>query len=395
MARIWTCGWETGDAAKEPGSASGLGGNISSSIKRSGIYSATHTNAGNVYSFGAGGFSTSNGHYVRVYVQFTSWPTSGAHYTLTLGGRLRVYFSTDGSNIFLADNTGATLSSGTVNLLLDTWYKIDIELDQRTGAHRYALYVDGALIGSVYTTALTAAASSQFVIESQSVGCTVHFDDAAYNDSTGSAPHNTIPTAGSVVHLYPNGAGDADTGSPTRGGADSGTIQGQIDETTPNDATDYVVLPANPSDFWVDVDASNDKGIGASDAVTLVEVHGRLSLAASNTGNWFPQIQSQSAGTKVAGTTTTIALNSWYTNDDTSDLKQAKLRQLTDPQAGGAWTTALLDSMQISARTTDGNPDTWVSTAWALVEYVPAVVLDPKPFVMPVLMQAVQRGAVR
>jgi hypothetical protein len=48
------------------------------------------------------------------------------------------------------------------------------------------------------------------------------------------------------------------------------------------------------------------------------------------------------------------------------------LTQYLDPQNSGLrWVQATINSMQVRVATSDGNPDTHVSTVWALVEYEP------------------------
>jgi hypothetical protein len=42
-----------------------------------------------------------------------------------------------------------------------------------------------------------------------------------------------------------------------------------------------------------------------------------------------------------------------------------------DLQTGGPWSKAALNSMQIGAATTDGNPDVWVTSVWTLIEFEP------------------------
>lgn len=379
MARLLTCGFELNNGDKEPAITGAFSGTISSSVKRSGSYSMEVTLAGVAVSsqFQFLATATSGPHFPRAYFRFATFPAAENTIGYLTGSALAVRVTIDASGVLhLYDEDGSIGTSGSA-LSLDTWYRLEIHFDGTgVGAlDTVKLYVDGSeVIGS--TTRNVAATVSQFVVggnlnsETDSTGHW-YIDDVAVNDSTGTA-QTGLPGAGSVVYARPNGEGEADVGSPTRGGTDSGTNFGQIDEQDPNDATDYIVLPANPSEIWVDVESSATIGIASGDAVTLVEVHGRISAQTASTSNWFPRIESQSGGTKVAGTTTTRASAAWETNDDTAGARQAKLVSYTDPQAGGSWTSGLIDTMQIAARTTDGNPDTWVSSLWAIIEYVPA-----------------------
>lgn len=400
MARLVTCGFElnstvVGHEAANTFAPSGVGGSISSTIKRSGTYAGrvSGMSSGSAASVGETKFVSADGagpFFFRHYFYFVTFPSAANRIIdlLPAAAASQGFVTIDGSGVLALGDEDGTVGTSASALALNTWYRIEVEFNGTgVGANdTLKLYVDGSQVAGSTTRNFSSGISVHVVggnlnTEANTSG-DWYIDDLAINDSTGTQ-QTGLPGAGSVCYLRPNGAGDADTGSPTRGGADSGTIQGQIDEVTPNDATDYVVLPANPSDYWVDMEAGSVGGIAAADAVTLVEVHGRVSAASATASNWFPQIQSQAAGTKVSPTAIAWASASWFTNDDTAGSRQCKLTSYVDPQAGGVWTPALVDSMQTSAKTTDGNPDTWVSTMWAIVEYVPAVVAStdrPFPF---------------
>jgi hypothetical protein len=161
----------------------------------------------------------------------------------------------------------------------------------------------------------------------------------------------------------------------SRGGADSGTDYGQVDEVTPNDATDYYILDADNDILDVGVENSSVAGIGASDAITLVQVGTRDTNGGGTTSNRNARLKSQASGTVLSGPNNSLNSSTWWTNARTSTNGVAPypITSYVDPQAGGAWTPALLDAMQVGIRASDATPDIWVSTLWALVEYVPAV----------------------
>jgi hypothetical protein len=378
MARAFTCGFETGAMALEACYSTGAD-DINTAIKRSGSYAA-RLGAGNscTYVLSSGSIGT-NTWYTRVWMYIEAWTSGSGAPILQLPG---VFFRTavlDSTTVDVMDGTTAnlftTLSSSVFPV--GRWFSLETEANAGAAGNRtFGIKIDGVELFRT-TTATASDTTPQIVLYCPVGGSNWYWDDIAANDSTGSAPHNTAPdVTGRVIHLRPNGDGDADTGSPTRGGTDSGTIWGQVDDVTPNAATDYAILPTNPSEIVVAIDDATSL-IGASDTVLFVEVHASVAGASGTTTNWFPGIMSQSAGTKVYASAVTLASALWNTNDDTAGSRQCKLRQLIDPQAGGAWTRALLDSTQIIARTTDGNPDVYVTALWALVEYVPAPVLPP------------------
>lgn len=370
MARLFSCGFENngGPEACAFGAVTGGGGGFVTSPVRSGTYAfrrtgSAPTNARCTYR----GTPTNERTFHRFYLRIAAAPSSNETlYTFRSAGNSRggVMVKTD-RTLSIADTAGSPVGSASAALALDTWYRVEVDVTSSATTS-----VEAKLDGTVFTTgtSYSITAGVDGADFSAVVTGDYYLDDWAINDTSG-ASQNSYPGSGKIIHLRPNGAGDADTGSPTRGGADSGTIQGQIDEVSPNNSTDYVVLPANPSDIWVDVEPGSTGGIGASDAITLVEVNGEISAASGSTSNWFPQIKKTSGGTIASASAITRASAAWNVNDDT-DPKVCALVRYTDPD-GAAWTPTTVDSMQISAKTTDGNPDTWVSALWALVEFVP------------------------
>lgn len=372
MARLFTCGFETGSTDKESCFNNAGGFTVSTTTKRSGAYAAELSASATVTFTVAAAVSALGFFYTRFYM-FRPSDTVNIGQTMAASGGISLQTHTSDTTILNLKNAAETVLATLLVSDFPTgrWFRLDIETNvvAAAGASTVGIYIDGAQL--YRQTNLTCTDGPCTVTVGGPSPGTWFYDDLATNDANGSAPHNTFPGDGFVIHLKPSGDGDADTGTPTRGGTDSGAIWSQLDELPPNDATDYVVLPVNPSDCVVAVDDATM--INAGDTILFVEVHGRVSAATATASNWFPQIQSQAAGTRVSAAAVAWASASWFTNDDTAGTKQCKLRQLTDPQAGGAWTRALLDTMQITARTTDGAPDTWVSALWALVEYVPAL----------------------
>lgn len=394
MARLVSCGFELNSLALEAAIGTSVNWTVSSTTKRTGSYSARCAVTDAILQFTLNNAASNTAAFFgRAYLDFEVLPTSEG--LLLRLGQAYVRVASGGTSLTLTDaSANVLLGPYTVNFATGTQYRIEVEVSTVAagGSQTGGLYLDGVQLGR--STALTfGGATTPTLFEVRNPpGATTYCDDVGANNDSGAAPHNTLPGAGSIIYLRPNADGDADTGTPTRGGADSGAIWSQMDEVTPNDATDYVVLPVNPSDAIVAIDDATSL-IGASDTIRFVEVHGRVAGATATACNWFPQIMSQAAGARVSATAVGLATASWFTNDDTSNLQQAPLRQLTDPQAGGAWTLALLNSTQIAARTTDGTPDTWVSALWALVEFVPAI--SPLPQTMRNINQSVMRSVVR
>jgi hypothetical protein len=194
---------------------------------------------------------------------------------------------------------------------------------------------------------------------------TIYFDDMAANDTSGSY-QNSWPGEGKIVHLYPNAVGDVDnTNSTPNGYLD-------VDEKpTPDDATSYSVFDATNDSLLVNTEDSSAAGINSYDNISLVQVGYRHRDSVSSGSSIFiPKIESQASGTLLSGTSLGDPDTTWYTNGGAYP-RVYKLTSYVNPQAGGVWTPALLNSMQIGGTATDASPAVWLSSMWALVEYVP------------------------
>lgn len=312
----------------------------------------------------------------------TATRPSAANTILRISGAatyVRVKLNSTGT-IELSDEDGVIGTSAA--LALNTDYDIGILFDRTTsaGTHQVRLYIDNVeVVGSgtrdISATPNTLEFGGNRNGEAQNTG-DWYFTCIAVNDNTG-ADENGVPEGGWFqAYAFPTGNGDANSGV-ARGGADSGSDFGQLDEVPPNDATDYIEMNTTTGVVWVNVTDAATMGIGGAYIIKLVQVGARITLASAGAGNWFPSIKSQAGGAVLDGGPVSLASATWFTHDDTSGAKQYKVTSYTDPQSGGAWTAAKIDSMQIGAKTSDGNPATRVSALWAVIEYkVRDVIID-------------------
>lgn len=262
---------------------------------------------------------------------------------------------------------------GTTVLSLNTWYRIELDYNDVTGA---TVYVDGV-------SELNAGAHDGDAVDSMgitlcsedTVTCGVGnlgqgeylFDDIAVNDTSGGS-QTGLPGEGNIVYMQPNAAGDSN-------GCSAGDST-SIDELTPDDATTICVLDADTGGDVIDanVESSSNAGIDSQDTITLVLVGIRAAGATAVSNTYNTRIKSASGGTTSNGTSMARTTTTYTTNGHTGAgvTGAYSLASYTDPTTGIAWTptgTNSLDNMQIGANASDGNPDVNVSTVWALVEY--------------------------
>ena len=266
--------------------------------------------------------------------------------------------------------TPVQVGSDSSALDLNTWYRIEIAFDYIGASdNTITAYIDGVQFATgndVGISTVVADQPNRLLIGSVSSGTAdLYFDDIAINNSSDTV-QTGLPGAGSIVHIYPDSAGDIDETLETPNGYLN------VDEKpTPDDATSYVQFDADNDDFLVNCEASSVPGIGASDTITLVQVGYRHTAASATAWGFTPKIESQASGTLLSGTAWTHNDVIWKTNGDVAP-RNYKLTSYVDTQAGGAWTPALLNTMQIGGTCTDADPDMWLTSLWALVEYVPS-----------------------
>lgn len=295
---------------------------------------------------------------------------------------MRVSNAASGSPILVKLNNNRTLALfddvgliGTSALVLDLdkHYLIGALFDSTggPGAHVARLYVDGVEVVASTTRTFTITTVNQadwggnMNTEAQTVG-EWWWDDGKINDNTGTED-NGLPGPFKLVLALPNGNGDANVGV-TRGGTDTGSDFGQVAELTPDDLGTYVDLATASGKIYCTL--AIPAVIQSYDLIRMVAVGARIAASGAGTTNWFPSIKSQPGGTEVDGVVVTVATTTFGHNDDTTTTQQFKLYQRVDPQTGGPWTKALLQTVQIVAKTSDGSPATRVSALWAYIEYL-------------------------
>ncbi|KKW13399.1 MAG: LPXTG-motif cell wall anchor domain protein [Candidatus Gottesmanbacteria bacterium GW2011_GWB1_49_7] len=360
---------------------------ISSTIKRSGAYSvqinslvsATPKWVASQYAGGGTG-----PWFARVYIRPDTLPSAentivalndGPNVTTPI-----IWVTLDNTGVLrLYDEDGAIGSASSA--LTTGSFENRIELQTNASGGAGACIVRCLLNGTEFAGSSTrslSAGTNAIVIggnllsEAQTQG-EWYFDDLAINNNSGSF-QNSYPGAGNVVALRPNTTGD--NAAFARGGTDSGANWSQTDEINPNDATDYVssgtlnhIDDYNCEASPADVDTVN---------VVAVGVRHTLSSATGSDPLFVTRIKASAGGTVEESATHFVNNTTWYSNSEPTFAANSRLVLYDLPGASTtAWTKSDLDAMQIGVRISTGDADAaWVSTLWALVDYVPSGVSD-------------------
>jgi len=367
MARLWSCGFELQSATSGVEWDTSTGGvSIDTTTKRSGAASfRCNPTAATKYITHQFTIDGTKNLYFRFYLRIATSTNAldtifvvkdGWYPTNMIGIRL----NSDRTLELWDEYWPVQIGSDSSALDTDTWYRIEVSYTYATNS--VIAYIDGVSFATgALMVEMMATTEGAFLMLGATTTTTadLYFDDIAINDDIGTSQIG-LPGEGSIVHMHPNAAGDAS--------ATTGTYA-DVDEVSPDDATSYI-----EQDSIAEVDynfeTSASAGIGSGNTITLVSIGTRQHPETAAAAGWRGLIMSQSGGTTAYGDAKTHNDTTWRTNGDV--LPQVySLTSYTDPQGGGAWTTALLDTMQAGIDVTDATPNLFISTIWALVEYAP------------------------
>lgn len=395
MARLWTDGAELQSTGTLDHSDSGTAPAISTTTKHSGAASYRINASGSSIWFGQQykASDSSTQAWFRAYVYFATLPAAEAEIMSlwTTGGSRQLNITVDNAGAMRMRDSGGTQKGSTSSALsTSTWYRIEFTSTVSAGSAVMEARIDGAAFATASNG--NVGNHSRFLLGCPAAGQTydIYYDDIAVNDSSGSA-QTSWPGAGSVVYIRPDGQGDNNAWLHDSGGAGDANNYTECNETTPNDATSYVKRTstgAKVDDYACG--SSSGAGIGATDLIKFVAVGARVgALSATATGrNYAARIKSQASGTVTTGATAACNINGWTTHVVAAP-KNYQLTSYTDPQAGGAWTPSLLDTMQIGVTTvTSSANEIRVSTVWAVVEYIPSTSITPDAVAVPMNIPA-------
>lgn len=274
-----------------------------------------------------------------IFYTYDSAGSVGLCLTCEPDGTVRIYCATTGGASPIAGNLTLIGTSAT-SILANTWTHIEVHVITATGATGTAeVRINGASVISVATvrTAQTNANTTGFGLcftrmtttITGTAGTYVAFDDLRVNDTAGTV-NNTWCGDENIIMLKPNAAGDLT--QFTRGGTDSGSNFGQVDELPPNDLTDYVY----------------DSVVGHTDlyntttativSVSAVEVVARA-FNVDGSGGSLNLVTKTAAGQSDGTAQTVTGVPSYF-----------KRLLETDPADSGAWTQAKIDALQVGVK---------------------------------------------
>jgi hypothetical protein len=388
MARLWTTGAELNSVVSLIEVDTVYGASVTSGVKHSGsfawqVISLSPTTAeGFDHQFSTGETKV----FARWYVYIDTLKAGTTCYMdLYSGGTNVISVSIENVSGTLTatpyyNNFGAALS--TFTLSSGAWHYIEVEYDTSPadGSEVFKVRLDG-----VEQSASSSLTFTNKTVTVQSTGCynstgssdgdtLVYFDDLAVNNGSGSY-QNSYPGEGHVVHLLTNGAGDSNTWDKVDQSAGDSNNYTLMDEQSPDTSTSLVrdnSTSNQPKDLY-NIEDSSARGIGSGDTINVVAV----GLYAGSNNNTSSGGRNLNVGIKHAGTeywsgSIDFSISGWRTHSDPVP-RVHKYTTYVDPGDSGALTASDLDSLQVGVRTNSSATTLIrISTAWVLVEYVPA-----------------------
>ncbi len=153
---------------------------------------------------------------------------------------MRLHVTTAG--LLVASRAGTTLGTSSSGLTLNTGAYVEYKVTISDAAGAYEIKVNGSsvLSGSSADTRNGGNATANIIRlgTASNTGATIDYDDFYICDGNGGAPNNTFLGDTKVQVLYPSATGTTNDWTPSTGTAANGYQL--IDETAPNDDTDYL-----------------------------------------------------------------------------------------------------------------------------------------------------------
>lgn len=164
----------------------------------------------------------------RFYIRFSTLPSANtfvAYVGNTATDRIGVAFKQSDSKLYCGSGTTIAFGATGVAVTTGVWYRIDVKLDQTSGAKACDAQVDGSALGQKTNTGTTAA--TVFTIGTPAtITATYFYDDFIISNTSGDYPIGP----GYVNHFIPASDGTHSTG--TAGNFISGTAGANITDST-------------------------------------------------------------------------------------------------------------------------------------------------------------------
>lgn len=383
--RLWTSGFELQSlTAGEEFTSSGLGGGWGSINTTAATSSAVHSGSASFFNHPTTAAFSWLGNIFRADgATAKAWVRTNYYYevntatnpieilafwdSVAVNRRAAVVITSGGVGQLLTDDN-SQIGSNSSALSANTWYCVQLmAFSNGAGASEISGSIETGECTSSPSTFASSAVTTIADFNAVYIGTPsasavfgAYWDDMAINDAatTNGSTEVSFPGAGKIVYLRPTASGDT---AATLGGF------GDIDETDPNNATDFIDLDAATSIGCYNTTDTSGL-IDSYDTVKLVDVGIRIREEASAVTSYQFGWKSQASGKVASSTANDAGDTTWRTNQTGTTAMTNRMATTTDPQDNGTISTTELDNGQICAASLDVD-DIDVSTLWLEVEY--------------------------
>lgn len=375
MARLWSSGFELNSTTSGVEASVFSAITVSTTLARSGNYGIEQAsdNATHFVDYQFSSATAKGPFYGRAYYHFIA-NGSGTTQIMTFDNSatpttdvVSIEINSNGT-LQLRDEDGA-IGSPSAAISTGTWFYLELMIDTTAaaGSHVVTARLNGATFATSSTRNLSVDVNHFYVgsdIDSNTIATSggYYIDDVAINDATGSF-QNSWPGEGEIIHLLPDGAGDAAnwTGAFT-----------DVDEVTPDDAT--TVIESTTLDQVEEVTlAATPAALASDDTINCVQVGVRFRADGAAEPSFVLRIKAASAGTVEESANITPTTTTWSTNAIAVPINYALTLYDLPGASTTAWAKADLDTAQIGVRiSADATDNIEVSTLWLLVDHKPA-----------------------
>jgi hypothetical protein len=338
MARLYTDGAESGDLLRSSSYVAGNNTPSVETVKRTGTYGYRMKSA----SAAAYGYMEKvlPATYTEFYARFAFMDTWAGNVGRIFewrsdtneGGSLRIDNYGTAAKVSMYDGTTLRVTSSPINMPINEWhiFEVHVILD---ASGTFQCKFDGTLVIDYSGDTNAYATMSRFRLSSPNVKDTsyyAHFDDIAFNDTSGSADTGWCGDGGVLAAMVPTGAG-----TYTDLTASTGAAYTCVDEI-PANATDYVY----------------------SGVVNAKSVYAMGDLAGLPTGASIERLWVELDALEVAASGVNIAtlLRSGTTDSQGTDqaltityARYLSAEYLTDPADSAPWNSTKVNALQAGA----------------------------------------------
>lgn len=335
---------------------------ISTSVKKygSGSLHCSATTTGTAYAQLAASLSGATT-FLRFWYRYDTKPSANWERVAVLNGttQARLVTLNSSGNLELRTSAGTLQATGSTALSSGTWYLVQVGRDNSDGSIRIWLNgVEDAAETGLSWTGTTSQVYVGKLANSNGESIDSYFDDIALDDAT------YIDDTSLIAALTVDGDGSTQNFTI---GAGTGNHYEQVDETSPDGDTTYLLssLVADQDELFTMSSAPAD--VDTIDAVCV------MPICKADTNSSTLKAVIKSGGTTQRSSTATFSTAAYVSAVFNGSTLPRGYLTLTDPDTAATWTVSGVNAMEVGVAEGEVTDKSRVTAVYAYVLYIPAV----------------------